>query len=156
MAEERAIINCIQRQKKKLRGQCSICWAWNRGDYGHGEDSCSFKEFGIGQGMVIKCEDDSCCFRCGLPGDLCEDYKSGTCPGPNFVQSLVTIHLERNNESMWDCLNEISGQEFELETRKKRKELEKWLGKKRRTIGENSTNMFAVYCLAIKEGVDFE
>ena len=156
VAEERVLIDHIQSQKRKLRNKCSICWAWNRGDYGHEQDSCSFKEFGIGQGMKIKCENDSCCFRCGLPGDLCEDYESRTCTGPNLVQSLVTIHLERNNESMWNCLKEISGQEFDLETRKRKKELEKWLGQKCRTMGENGNNMFAVYCLAIKNGVDFK
>jgi superfamily II DNA/RNA helicase len=156
VAEERVLMDYIQRQKKKLKNQCSICWACNRTEYGHEEEDCRFKEFGIEQGMNIKCENDSCCFRCGLPGDLCEDYESRTCTGPNMVRSLVTIHLEKQNEGMWNCVKEVSGQEFDLETRKRRKELEKWLGEKCRTMGENGNNMFAVYCLAIKNGVDFK
>ena len=119
----------------------------------HSEKDCESVNMGMGGDMLIKCMKDSCCFQCGLPGDMCEEYESRSCQGPNFVQSLVMIRLSWGCPKILKCIKGVAGREFELKSQDGMQELKKWLGQKRQTLGQNGSNMFAVFCLGIKNGL---
>jgi superfamily II DNA helicase RecQ len=131
----------------QLRGSCSVCWAMDRVEESrtHTQHGCDMVNI-LGIGMdKIEFTKDSCCYSCGLPGDMCEGYQAGTCKSENFVSSLVLVGLSMGNREAVESLTYISERGFQMYGRGMR-ELLTWLGKPRRTSGLNGTNLFAVFC----------
>lgn len=132
---------------QRLQRRCSVCWAMDRDEESRTHTQCgcdTVNILGIG-GDKIEFTKDSCCYSCGLPGDMCEEYQRGNCKSENFVKSLVLVGLRMGYTEAMESLTYISEREFEMHGKGK-KELLTWLGKPRRTLGVNGTNLFAVFC----------
>ena len=149
--EETLLIEYMKNLRVRLRGRCSICWAMNHDDEskGHVEDDCDIMSlFGWGAEHVPFSK-NSCCFKCGLPGDMCEDYVDGTCSSFNFVKAFVLIGIHQGKRQVLESIKEVAEREFVLEGRGWR-EMLKWLGGSRRSLGFNGTNLFAVFCVSLQ------
>jgi len=149
--EERLLIEYMKSLRLRLRGRCSICWAMNRDDEskGHVEDGCDVMDlFGWGA-EYVPFSKDSCCFKCGLPGDMCEDYIDERCESFNFVKAFVLIGIYQRKREVLASMKEVAEREFVLEGRGWR-EMLKWLGGPRRSLGFNGTNLFAVFCVSLQ------
>jgi len=152
--EEGLLIEHIKALRMRLHGRCSICWAMNHDDESksHVEENCEIKElFGWGSENV-SFVDNSCCFKCGLPGDMCEDYVDGSCSSFNFVKAFVLIGIHQGKLEVLDSIKEVGGREFNMKGRGW-SEILKWFGKPCRSLGFNGTNLFGVFCGCLRREV---
>ena len=152
--EEALLIEYMKSLRVRLRGRCSICWAMNHDDESksHVEENCEIKElFGWGSENV-SFVDNSCCFKCGLPGDMCEDYVDGSCSSFNFVKAFVLIGIHQGKLEVLDSIKKVAGREFNMKERGW-SEILKWFGKPCRSLGFNGTNLFAVFCEYLRREV---
>ena len=74
--------------------------------------------------------DNSCWFKSGLPGDMCDDYIDGSCSSFNFVKAFVLVGIQQGKRQVFESLKEVADREFELEGRGWR-EMLKWLWRPR-------------------------
>jgi len=113
--EDAILLDRIQNMMKNLRGKCTICWV--RGQYEeagkHEVKECElFNVLGIG-GRVVKFVPDSCCFKCCLPGDLCESYgEHRVCEGPELAKHWVEIKVGEEDTMMLKCIEDVAGRRF--------------------------------------------
>jgi superfamily II DNA helicase RecQ len=151
--EEAMLIHHIQEKVEQLSGKCTICWS--KGLYeeyeGHDVKDCDLgKIVGIG-GMRIKFAPNSCCFNCCLPGDLCRFYGDHkACKSSQLIKHWVEVKLLEEDISILETIEEVSGRIFEMNAGG-RKELRMWMGKERRALGYNATNLFAIFSETFKK-----
>jgi hypothetical protein len=149
--EERLLIEYIKSLRIRLEKRCSICWAMNRDDESksHDEDECELMTvLGLGAENVPFAK-DSCCYNCGLPGDMCEDYVDGSCSRFNFVKAYVLVGIQQGKSEVLESIKEIAGREFNMSGRGW-SEMLRWFGRSCRSLGENGTNLFAVFCVSLQ------
>jgi superfamily II DNA helicase RecQ len=149
--EEALLIEYIKNLRVRLDKRCSICWAMNRDDesMSHSEEGCEvMNTLGWGQENV-RFVDNSCCYGCGLPGDMCEDYQDRSCSRFNFVKAFVLLGVHQGKREVLESIKEVAGREFNLEDRGW-SEMLRWLGRPCRSLGENGTNLFAVFCVSLQ------
>jgi superfamily II DNA helicase RecQ len=150
---EAMLIHSIEEKVQELSGKCTICWS--KGLYeeyeGHSVEDCEFvKVFGIGS-MRMKFAPNSCCFNCCLPADMCKFYGDHRCcKSARLIKHWVEVKLGEEDISILRTIEEISGRTFEMNVAG-RKELWAWLGKERRVLEHNATNLFAVFSEAFKK-----
>jgi superfamily II DNA helicase RecQ len=145
------LIEYIKTLRIRLNKRCSVCWAMDRDDDSktHDEAGCEIVElFGWGQEHV-SFTDNSCCYNCGLPGDMCEDYVDSSCSRFNFVKAYVLVGVRQGKREVLESIKEVAGREFKMDDRG-RAEMLRWLGKPCRSLGFNGTNLFVVFCLSLQ------
>jgi superfamily II DNA helicase RecQ len=150
--EERLLIEYIKSLRIRLEKRCSICWAMNRDDESksHSEDECELMiVLGLGAENVSFAK-DSCCYNCGLPGDMCEDYVDRSCSRFNFVKGYVLVGVQQGKREVLESIKEVAGREFNMEGRGW-SELLRWFGRSCRSLGFNGTNLFAVFCISLQK-----
>ena len=147
------LIEYIKGLRDRLEKRCSICWAMDRDEESrcHIESDCGIMNmFGWGSDG-IHFVDNSCCYNCGLPGDMCVDYIDRSCRRFNFVKAFVLVGMEVGRVEVLSGISKVAGREFNLSGRG-RSELMKWFGRPCRSLGFNGTNLFAVFCVALQSG----
>lgn len=147
------LIEYIKGVRSRLENRCSICWAMDRDEESrcHVESECGIMNmFGWG-GEGICFVDNSCCYNCGLPGDMCADYIDRSCSRFNFVKAFVLIRIHQGNGDVLSSLKKVAGRSFNLEGRGF-SDLLKWFGRPCRSLGFNGTNLFAVFVLSLQMG----
>jgi len=149
--EEALLIEYITSLRGRLRGRCSICWAMDRDDESKGlvEDDCEIMSLFCWGADHVPFIDNSCCFKCGLPGDMCDDYIDGSCSSFNFVKTSVLVGIQQWKRQKLESPKKVADREFNLEGRGWR-EMLKWLGRQCRSLGFNGTNLFAVFCVSLR------
>jgi superfamily II DNA helicase RecQ len=154
---------------ESLKGRCLFCWVEGINNGNHGMVDCTeMKERNEILGMTllnVVYEENSCCYRCGLPGDLCDDFKNkrpDDCVYDNIGLVVLTIGIWNRDERVIKSLEDISERRWiEKEDGfmgglkyKREKELCKWLGGKRRVLNENGNNLFGVWWNLWQNGYD--
>jgi superfamily II DNA helicase RecQ len=149
--KEGLLIEYIKNVRRRLEKRCSICWAMNRDDESldHSEEECEIMNvFGWGS-EDVRFVDNSCCYNCGLPGDMCEDYISRSCSRFNFVKGFVLVGVQGGNLDVLESVWKVAGREFDISGRGL-SELLRWFGRPCRSLGFNGTNLFAVFCESLR------
>jgi superfamily II DNA helicase RecQ len=151
--EEGMLMDHIVRMVDGLKGKCTICWTKGRYDEysGHSAQECETgMVLGIG-GRRVRFAENSCCFKCCLPGDMCKFYGHQlACDSAELVKHWVEIKVDESDLSMLEAIEEVAGRRFEMDE-KGVKELWKWMVKERRVMGHNGTNLFAVFCASLRK-----
>jgi len=152
---ERQDLSRLLKLMGSMREGCAVCWIEGGRVKSHEDSECpillSNEVLGLSL-LDIEYEIDSCCYRCGLPGDLCSDYKEGRgeeCKVGNVGLAAVSIGIWYQDERVLCSLENISGRRWGDDDGsigyKELKELRRWLGKKARVMNENANNLFAVW-----------
>jgi hypothetical protein len=92
----------------------------------------------------IRYANNSCCFRCSLPGDWCPSYqRQQGCPGPDSAFPLaLTAWLWTETR---DVVHAVAKREFDGVDA-----YVEWLAKPRRLYGTLSTNVVAILEAAVE------
>ena len=79
----------------RLYERYNICWVMNYNDESKSyvEENCEIKELFDWGSENMLFVDNSCCFKCELSGDMCEDYVNESCSSFNFVKTFVLIGI---------------------------------------------------------------
>jgi len=152
---ERLDLTRLLNLMESMRDGCGVCWVEGGRIKSHEGSECPILSLNeaLGSSLLnIEYEMDSCCYRCGLPGDLCLEYKEGRieeCKGGNLGLAAVSMGVWYGDGRVLRSLEKISGREWGDEEGfiryKEQKELCKWLGRKARVMNENANNLFAVW-----------
>jgi superfamily II DNA helicase RecQ len=116
--EEGMLMDHIVRMVSGLRGKCTICWA--RGQYdeyeGHLAQECEMGTvLGIG-GRQMTFAENSCCFKCCLPGDMCEFYGNHkVCKSAELVKHWVEVKVDEEDLPILETIEEVAGRRFEMD-----------------------------------------
>jgi len=91
----------------------------------------------------MRYDNDTCCFRCGRPGDLCYHYSNkqiNQCRYRNvIIESTITAFIF-HDAGLKSLIEDVAQRGFV-----NKNEYQKWLGKKCRILGWNGTNALAVF-----------
>jgi hypothetical protein len=150
---ERLDLSRLLNVMESMRGGCAVCWIEGGQIKCHDECPILSSNEILGLSLLnVECEMNSCCYGCGLPGDLCLEYKEGRskeCKRGNLGLVAVSMGIWYRDERVLRSLEKISGREWGDDEGfiryKKEKELCKWLGRKARVMNENANNLFAVW-----------
>jgi hypothetical protein len=66
-----------------------------------------------------------------------------------LAKHWVEIKVGEEDTMMLKCIEDVAGRRFSSD-RKGKREMWEWMGKGKRVIGHNGTNLFAVFCLSIR------
>jgi superfamily II DNA helicase RecQ len=126
---------------------CSVCWLL--GEYGgHDSKRCEYLEKALGmkfevlKGNHLNYARFSCCFRCSLPQDLCEEVEMGMCSRKDVILPLAIVAFVRRVELDFVEIFEdiLDGRDFVDVF-----EYVEWIGKEERVLGMRGTNAFKVF-----------
>lgn len=142
----------VEEFTRKIKGKCTVCWLLKGGFDGceHEFEGCKELERLLGERYMgvrsrkIEFERNSCCFKCGLPGDMCEDYRGlRRCSMEIVVPMVLAGWLERSL-GIRDEIEVFAGRKFG-----KVDDFCRWIQKKRRVLEMNGTNCFGVFEMII-------
>ena len=78
--KERVDLGRLLNVMEWMRDRCAVCWVSGGSLVKHSESECdillSNEVLGLSL-LEVDYSTNSCCYRCGLPGDLCSDYSQG-------------------------------------------------------------------------------
>ena len=81
------------------------------------------------------------CYKCGLPGDLCDTYSNKRkCEDADVVLPLAVAAFLDVELGFKDKIKEVARKEFENVI-----SYGAWLGEKGRWLGENGSNAFSIF-----------
>ena len=153
--KERLDLGRLLNVMEYMRDRCAVCWVSGGELIRHSESECDILSSNSVLGLSlleVDYETNSCCYRCGLPGDLCSDYSQGLgdeCKVGNVGLAAVSMGVWYGDSRVLESLEKMSGRKWEDSSGyiryKEQKELIQWLGLKRRVINENANNLFAVW-----------
>jgi len=83
----------------------------------HSEEECEIMNIFDWSSEDVRFADNSCCYNCGLPGDMCEDYISRSCSRFNFVKGYVLIGVHGGSLDVLESIWKMTGQEFDISDR---------------------------------------
>ncbi len=144
----------IEEIGQSLRGKCPVCWL----DEGFemcehefescleigkllGEDYEGFKK------RMVQFENNSCCFRCGLPCDMCEDYVSRRgCESGEFVVPIVLASYLKVELGFREDIERFAGRTFG-----RLQDFCGWIRRKRRVLKMNGMNCFGVFEMIVNK-----
>ena len=93
--EKELLIEYIKVLRMRLHERYNICWIINHDDKSksHIEEICEIKKLFDWDSENVLFIDNSCCFKCELSGDMCEDYVNGSYSSFNFIKAFVLIEI---------------------------------------------------------------
>jgi superfamily II DNA helicase RecQ len=130
-----------------LQQSCAGCWI--AGEYGnHDGKECDYVAEALGmpyqvfQGRYLHYDEYSCCYKCSLPQDLCQDVKEGSCSRRDVIIPLILVGYVRRQELGFEILlDEASdGRQFGSIF-----EFIDWFSKETRILGQRGTNAFKIF-----------
>jgi superfamily II DNA helicase RecQ len=148
MSEERRVQHALN-VCEYLQGCCCICWLVDDLTiYSHEGKKCEelVGELGMTYGELrvgyMKYEDYSCCFRCGLPQELCGAEKSQGCKRVDVIFPLAIMSWIRREElGLEEVFEELGdGRVFEDV-----KEYVRWIMKREMCFGYKGTIGFRIF-----------
>jgi len=128
-----------------LQDKCAVCWLVNDTiEREHVTKECDLLTDVLGERYAklrISYRSNTSCYGCGRPGDLCEGYKNKVgCRGRDVVLPLVVLAYIKLDLGYREVIKELAQREFvDL------KDFCTWMTEKRRFLGENGTNAWAVW-----------
>jgi len=83
---------------------------------------------------------DSCCYNCGLPGDMCPWYRDEMkYMSVDLVIPTCLVAFLHQRSDLRSVIKSVSGRSFRIES------FCKWLVGKACVLGKNTTNAFALF-----------
>ena len=83
---------------------------------------------------------DSCCYNCGLPGDMCPWYKDEMkCKSMDIVIPTCLVAFLCQDSDLWNVIKSVSVRSFSMES------FCNWLIGKATVLGKNTINAFALF-----------
>jgi superfamily II DNA helicase RecQ len=147
LKDESTRLEQVMEVVRLLQSSCASCWIG--GEFGqHDGKRCKYVTEALGmtyevfKGNYLKYDAYSCCFKCSLPQDLCQNVKKGSCSRQDVILPLILVGFVRREElGFEELLMEVTeGREFESVF-----EYIEWIGKEERVLGQRGTNAFKIF-----------
>jgi len=131
-----------------LQGKCAVCWLIEGYvEHEHLTRLCPMLERMVGQkykdfrARYLGYANNTTCYKCGLPGDLCDSYSNKRrCEDADVVLPLAIAAYLKIELGMRDMIKEVAGKEFVDVI-----SYGGWLVQKGRWLGENGSNAFGIF-----------
>jgi superfamily II DNA/RNA helicase len=147
MEKGERLVRAMERHKW-LQGKCAVCWL-DTGDVEqeHITRLCPKLERMVGQkykdfrARYLGYNNSTTCYKCGLPGDLCESYSNKRrCEDADVVLPLAVAAFLDVELGFRDRIKEVARKEFDNVI-----SYGAWLVEKGRWLGENGSNAFRIF-----------
>jgi hypothetical protein len=133
---------------EELRRYCVICWLLHDiKEEEHLTSDCIELRLALGseyaelRAQHLNYKSGTCCYTCGRPGDMCEEFSTfGLCKNQDMVVPTVLMAWLNEELDLRAVISEVAEREFS-----DAKSFFNWLGTKRRVLGMNESNAFAVF-----------
>jgi hypothetical protein len=138
-----------------LQHKCAVCWLLHgEAMEEHRTNDCPelIRELGMPYKLGFRREylvykASSCCYRCGLPGDLCYAYANRLkCEADDVILPSVLMSYLKKELGLLDVIKEFAHRGFEDVF-----EFSKWMMERRRWLGVNGTNAFGVFSIIMRQ-----
>jgi len=162
--DEGDMVEMIEFYLQWCKRYCGACWVVEGQKVNdHTAERCGYLrrliggEYGNWKSENIKYENQSywlmnrftkntCCYTCGLPGDMCELYRERKgCGNADIMLAMCMVAFLDGDRVMSDLVRDVSGRGFRVDT------YVKWLVKYANVLGENGTNCFKLFIAILKK-----